>query len=357
MMNHFTGEKTYEKENTRVAGNDLYNEQSTLKQQNTDGRIKSIDIARGIAIVCIVFSHVCWEYSNIIGILKLFHVPVFFFISGIVLNIQKGLKKVFLRYYLSYVKWGIIGLAVANIAYALYDKDCITGRAYVSAAISIFKMNALFPGIGQLWYLIVQIPIVILYIMIIKKYGLRCAIIVAVLLAVLNWQVGTIPLEWGFCNPINVVLGEGLFLVEGYWVRTHANFVQYNKCRASQLCLFLCFLLFVFQKFFHISIDVRSNTFSPSYFLFYLCANIGIMVVFLAASILDGTGFGKILILLGQNTLPILGMHMFVNYIVRGKKLGYVSDSSFIVLIVAFPLSLYVPIILDRLLNTIIKES
>ncbi|WP_367118171.1 acyltransferase family protein [uncultured Clostridium sp.] len=53
-------------------------------------RLNFIDILKGIAIVLVVLGHILYNQNNLIRIwLYSFHIPLFFIISGYLLNFKK----------------------------------------------------------------------------------------------------------------------------------------------------------------------------------------------------------------------------------------------------------------------------
>jgi len=131
------------------------------KENDKYKRLEEIDYARGLAMICIVFSHVCWQYNQFVFLLKLFHVPVFFFITGFLLNPQKHIRTVIKTYYCTYVKYGLIALTFFIVLYGPFQSTISTICSY---SFSILSFNASFQGIGQFWFLLANMMLSVLLI-------------------------------------------------------------------------------------------------------------------------------------------------------------------------------------------------
>ena len=51
-----------------------------MKMQASSNRIEYIDIAKGMAILCVIMGHMGWEYAD--RIIYPFHMPLFLICSG-----------------------------------------------------------------------------------------------------------------------------------------------------------------------------------------------------------------------------------------------------------------------------------
>lgn len=124
-------------------------------------RIRYIDIAKGIAIICIIMGHVGnWNINRIVFT---FHVPIFFFITGYFLNDKRNLKE-FVRikcktlivpYILTCLAMIILGTLMGQIqnadAMAALKKWMI---ASLYGAGSDVTSPFYVPAIGALWFLL-----------------------------------------------------------------------------------------------------------------------------------------------------------------------------------------------------------
>ncbi len=128
----------------------------------TTGRIKYIDITRGIAILCIVLGHL--GNSQINRIVFTFHVPIFFFITGYFIN-NKLMIRDFIKYkvktlLIPYVCTCIVIIFLGGLEYFIFygagdAKKAMLGWVYASvygagdAYVEPFYIKA----IGAIWFL------------------------------------------------------------------------------------------------------------------------------------------------------------------------------------------------------------
>ena len=121
----------------------------------------SLDIAKGMCIVLMVMGHSgCPEWiSNFIGF---FHMPVFFFISGMLLNDRylddqkTGVAKKLKGYYKPFVKWTLIFMLFHN---AFVSMHILSGKSYTLSdmlvmALRTFTMTGGEQLLGGYWFLI-----------------------------------------------------------------------------------------------------------------------------------------------------------------------------------------------------------
>lgn len=128
-------------------------------------RIDYIDIAKGIGIILMVIGHSLNETSKLRLFIYLFHMPLFFFISGIVINkkyfydIKSLIKNKFKGLYYPFVKYSIIFIFLHNlfVNLHLYENLGVTAKYNI---INIFKSiirALLFMQtdwlLGPLWFL------------------------------------------------------------------------------------------------------------------------------------------------------------------------------------------------------------
>lgn len=131
------------------------------------GRDETIDIAKAVGIILVVLGHTNFEFKNVI---YQFHMPLFFFLSGMVWNKNKSItpceyiKKKLKSLYLPFVKYEMIFLALHNFFtfigfynnyYSLKD-----------TAFQVAKIVTLGGGeqlAGPLWFLISSLEIVYMF--------------------------------------------------------------------------------------------------------------------------------------------------------------------------------------------------
>ncbi len=120
----------------------------------------SLDLAKGIAIVLMVFGH-SGSPDWINRFLVLARMPVFFFISGLLLseryidNTKDGVKKKIKGYYVPFVKYELIFLLLHNLFYALhiYNNSYTLSDTLIKCAKTL-TMTTGEQLLGGYWFLI-----------------------------------------------------------------------------------------------------------------------------------------------------------------------------------------------------------
>lgn len=135
-------------------------------------RIPSIDIAKGFGIILIVFGHIQDNFGADFGIfrsfLNLFHVPMFFFLSGLFFResdkvwdfIKKKFKRLYLPFLLANLFFFIIEYSRARILGDAYDGSLGIRDLLITTA-ALLPIPSYFAG--QTWFLIVLFRICVLY--------------------------------------------------------------------------------------------------------------------------------------------------------------------------------------------------
>jgi fucose 4-O-acetylase-like acetyltransferase len=124
-----------------------------------DQRNQTIDVAKGIGILLVVFGHswiVLHEKGELSKIIFSFHMPLFFFLSGVFLNTNKTLisftkSKIssLLKPYFS----AIIILLLINISFEYFTKSTIDLQALKAAILGIFYGTGTSIEWTPLWFL------------------------------------------------------------------------------------------------------------------------------------------------------------------------------------------------------------
>lgn len=285
-------------------------------------RKTEVDVMRGIAMLCVMLAHAA--IINVSLILP-FEIPIFWFISGYLMcqsnsiytfsHIYHKMGKVFKEYVLYN---GILLLAFIVIHH-IGIKEIIW--AVVGATYSRF---ALFPMNGQanniyfftiqnspLWFLTSKIVIDLITIIVIrKKYDIRIVMIGALLysMCLKNFPI---LLPWGLD-----IAGVGiLFTLLGFIFNKYSESVK--KLYKSKYIVLLCIvygLCIWLNPNPNISVRYYGDG-KLSYLMYIITAVIGITIVW------NGVwGVSKYLpkvvikplVVIGKNTLPILGLHYFM---------------------------------------------
>lgn len=222
----------------------------TANSVNKKKTIDYIDYFKAYAIIFVVLGHVDIISSGLKEWIYAFHMPVFFFASGVLMKPYDGEKKMLYikkrvrRLIYPYFMWGIIyaTLEIKVIIYLFYGSYETIVRA---------------GSLSSLWFLPVLFLAEIFFLII-------CGIInckkekYLIGVAVLTYVIGIImpKLEYGYPWGGNVALVAVTFLILGYI--SASKLQAFEKCMSEKYRLFLCCGIFFAMAFF-ISLVTRLN--------------------------------------------------------------------------------------------------
>jgi fucose 4-O-acetylase-like acetyltransferase len=282
-------------------------------------RLYFLDIARGLGIIAVVMGH---SLSPLKSFLYLFHVPLFFFISGYLYNtnnsILQTLKKRIKSLYVPVLKYGVIFILMHNVFYYLkfYNKD-IGGYYHTSdyfhqlVKLIFFTVNSTEPLLAGLWFLKSLFIIELLFSLVdkisnlsfFKKYINLVKVLLVLFGTVLGWSIiYLIKYPLSLNTPIIIPLISMIFYFTGYFAKYNAFEFKFN----IWYWLITCSLLAVAS--FYLTIDLKEIEL-PNAFLYYTIALLGIYLVLSLSVWIQNYSFKQIFIYVGENTLPILALH------------------------------------------------
>lgn len=130
-----------------------------IRKKRIDGQQSDIfSIVKGVGIILMVIGHANSPFHDFI---YLFHMPLFFMISGFFFNPNKiYTKKAFFfkrlnRLYIPFVFWNILFLFLHNILYkyGIYSTQYIGSEEYILHIAKIFLFTDAEPILAPLWFL------------------------------------------------------------------------------------------------------------------------------------------------------------------------------------------------------------
>lgn len=285
-------------------------------------RKTEVDVMRGIAMLCVMLAHAA--IINVSLILP-FEIPIFWFISGYLIcqsdsiytssRIYDRMGKIFKEY--------ILYNAILLLAFIVIHH--IGVREILWAVVgATYSRYALFPINGQanniyfftiqnspLWFLTSKIVIDLITIIVIrKKYDIRIAMIGALLysMCLKNFPI---LLPWGLD-----IAGVGiLFTLLGFIFNKYSESVK--KIYKSKYIVLLCIVYGLgiwLNPNSNISVRYYGDGKLP-YILYIFAATVGITIVWggvwVVSKYLPKVVI-KLLVIIGKNTMPILGLHYFI---------------------------------------------
>lgn len=328
-------------------------------------RINYFDIAKGIGIILVVLGHMEYIDINLRYVIVSFHMPLFFVVSGMLMNISneetrdmksyiKGKAK---RIMLPYLSFSLLYLAV--IVALIFTSSDYTWTYFFE---NVWLAVCLY-GISVLWFLPAMFFSSILFVLMRKKLSHIITVIstlVAVIIAFyLNCGLALLNLSYSkefYFYHLNLLLVGILripfalmFICIGYYF-----WYAFKKIRLkSVLYIIIGIVLFIpviFMSQINQAVDLHFLVFNIWY-LFLLCSVMGSLSVIFISKGLDGISNHfpiKVLRYYGKNSLIVMATHMdcyvlytaiiiclrFIDYCTRAKS--YIFCTSIILLVLLF---------------------
>lgn len=311
-------------------------------------RIKSVDIAKGLGILLVVFGHqIDYFHAPVPGAysyIYLFHVPLFFFLSGLFFREQENLwttvKKKFMRLYLPYLLANIFFFFVEMVRVwklgDAYDGDLGWGNLW-EAVLGLWPVPSMFSR--PTWFILVLFRICILYKLIQYLAGGR------------KWIMAIVSVALGIVGavvaPGNCMLGQTLvalsFLSLGHICGTKfiADSKVFNVVPSAVLSVILLPVLFVISR--HQQTNIAVNVYdSPA--LLFTGALLGIAMIMCVSKLIENLPLTtRVLSFVGKYTLQIMIWHIFIMKILFTAAEYAGLESGPLAYIVAFVAAVAVP--------------
>lgn len=288
-----------------------------MKNEN---RNNSIDIAKGIGIICVAFSHLTFANQIQRNIIHAFNMPLFFLISGFLYK-EREIKENFIkgaRNYLfpAYIFLGIdmlkilIKIIINNFKFNFninqFLKGCLLLGGYMTNA--------------PLWFLpTIFIGLAILNLVFEKKYIKFGLVILSVIYCCFSSKI-----EYnGFLWPISVI-SSFPFLVIGSLYREKI-YNKYEKYINSKLGITVQISIFIILAIFNGYSSMIEQTYGKNYILFLITGCLGTNLIISFSKIIDkkSTVLGKNLGIIGKYSILILLTHYILcrNWIPKTLKI------------------------------------
>lgn len=281
-------------------------------------RIASLDIAKGLGILLVVFGHqIDYFHLDCPGaypFIYLFHVPLFFFLSGIFYNDSDGLwpfvKKKFLRLYIPYLLANVFFFTV-EMTRAKFMGDSYDGS--LKWPDLFYAISGLWPVPSMLsrptWFILILFRISILYKLIQLISGSRKWIT-----ALICTGIGITGLVFA---PEAYMIGQTMVALPFFCAGNLIGRRGFEAgTRTGWPFIHIAILLAAIPSLYAISLHQNTNIAVNVYgnpLLLVTGAIIGIAAVICLAGILSKTYYtSRILEFIGRHTLPILIWHIFI---------------------------------------------
>lgn len=323
--------------------------------QNNYGRDRSIDIAKGIGIILVVYAH-CIVRKEI----YLFHMPMFFLLSGYFFSADKD--------WATFIKDKIRKLIYPFCCFYLLSflfRLCIKkGNLYESFCIDEFSLQ--FMSVNTpLWFLLALFEIFVISFLTekyVKKAWVKIIITGVVTLigyeSAMHERYTIIPFFAQAC------MGYIFFRI-GYWLKTK----KILKKRISIFAISLFILGYGTGIAFDVVTDLYMLKMDSNYLLFFIPALCGSLLVTYLSKYLQNKRYTDWLSYLGKNTLLILCVHMpliaslsvillptlrlfyslITETVITNESITNNPIYNILIFIITLPLSLYIGLIVKKL--------
>lgn len=294
-------------------------------------RDSSLDVAKGLLIILMVVGHSgCPEYLN--KVIYLFHMPAFFFISGMLLNDKyfSDCKSFLLRkikgIYLPFVKWSILFLALHNVFFWLHiynvEYDLIHHIIKVARILTMTGSEQL---LGGFWFLkelfyasIISWMVLDIFRRNSRSFGGYIPFMFVIAACILTLVPFKIP-----------AIGSKTMLACGYFTLGYIMRHWSYKISKANICLMFLLLLSC-PLMFYGGMDTHKG---PAIFCEFLIAIFGAVFIVALSKRISAIGFSNTLSKVGQATLYILVFHFLsfkfvtlVVIIVKGLSVSVLSE-------------------------------
>ncbi len=288
----------------------------------TRQRIDTIDIIRGVGILLVILGHLCdtSQFSRIF--IYSFHMPLFFFFSGVLSNpgksIKADLKKAFKSLYLPFAVFTLLDLS-------MYFFSCITGNTFQITNFLLYSLS-LFSGISSpyknvpIWFLFSLFLIKAIFILI-NKIRYSRIILLLILIFCVVYCFFFIKENFAFNGslyPCTIISAP--FFIIGYWLRDHVIGII-KKATISFLFYFSMvsvLLLLITNCLNNVCVDIHIRVIgNPS--VFFINAFLGIGFCLLFGILIDKYSdkfsvfkyIKRALVFFGKYSIYILVSHCF----------------------------------------------
>ena len=287
-------------------------------------RIEWIDTAKGIGIILVVLAHI-WLAKEGYHYINSFHVPLFFFLSGYLMNFEKydGVMK-FITGKFNNIVVPYFWFSLLTYLYWLLIERRFSGNAVSPADAFINILIA--PGSDQylphnpaIWFLPCLFMVTIIFYLIARNQKL-VNIVIGLLVSLAIGYVTPVYLSTALPWSIDVVPIAIVFYGMGFIMKK--NPIVDIKSNYIRLLLFCCCIsggFFISQL--NGEVLMVDNSYGD-YFYFYIAAFLGIISVVIIAMYFEKN---KVLLYLGKNSIIIFALHFPVKRVVTactGKVLN-----------------------------------
>ena len=260
-------------------------------------RIEYIDSMKGIGIILVMLGHSISRMDQPLNrVILSFHMPLFFFISGLLLysrNIENEETRIFVT---RKIKTLIIPILTVFTLQVCGD---LAENIYKGETVNLITLSSVN------WFLIVYFFMEVICWCILKITSKNMKTVV---LSIICFFISSV-----FCPDIiylKQILIASTFCMIGFLFRPLCDYCNtYNKSGGGIILFVICAYLAAYNS----PIGMYKNEYG-NIFLFYIIAMIGIAAIFCFSIVVYSSSFIK---LLGENSIIIYSSHFFVRRVIQ----------------------------------------
>ena len=167
----------------------LQPEQLPTKMTQTKKHYNYLDLAKGIGIILVVLGHIEYISKDLRVFIVSFHMPLFFIISGILLNISGAherkfktiLSKRIRRIFLPYLYFSVLDIIIYICYFMLTKRDGGWNTVFMDSLQTLTLY-----GISVLWFLPALFFSELILIALLKKFKTAASTVISIVLAALS---------------------------------------------------------------------------------------------------------------------------------------------------------------------------
>ncbi len=287
------------------------------------GNIQYMDIAKALGIIAVVLGHS--GVPSIEHFVNLYHMSLFFFISGFLYNDKYTdnpvslVKKRIISLYKPYLIYELIYLLLHNFFFRINIYNVMFGvpdrlihpynaSEFVKAFLAIIAFAGREPMAGVFWFFasLFFVNVIFCYLSwFIKRTFKSNGEYIRVLCIVILFAAGNLATKYGYNIPrFNNSLVMVLVYYMGYMFRRYESYIN---CENTYFAVISIVLLTVSSLYGAVAVGTN-NYLSPDFLLaaavFGIYSNLYISKLIIRKNI-----FNKLLIYIGQNTVAIMALH------------------------------------------------
>lgn len=274
-------------------------------------RIDWIDVAKGIGIIMVVLSHFSLSESDYaIKFVFAFHMPLFFFLSGMVFNAEIPFKKfIFKKFKSIYVPFFVFLcieylICIITRYETLLIKDVVAEFVFQATGFDLGNDSYLFNG--PIWFLCALFFAETAFYFIAKKNNIILYIVTIVVSLICTYFVDfRLPFGIGYIFSSSIFMASGCIVNK---IMKTCNFQKFEKNKIAFISIFaLCFLILFFTADLNDMMVMRTFSYG-NYFLFIVNSFLGIVMIIAISIILQKN---RVLRFYGKNSIILLCLHLY----------------------------------------------